>query len=261
MEVSLKSFQMLFVAATTLSALSSVTLLTARAQSATAPVPAAPDNPGTITGFRPVQGELLDKFDTKAAKAGDVLVLRTTGEAATADGVVIPKGSKLVGHVTDVQPQGQGTDNARVTLQFDQAQLKGGQNLPIRSVIQSVAPRNEPAGKGGVSAQAVAPSLAASPRADSASSGRSGPSSVENSLAGTESQNKKLPEAGTIVAENGSVTIRATAIPGILLASNSSGQPFPGASGALLGARQDVHLGGGTVMVLEVSEAKGSAKR
>jgi hypothetical protein len=63
------------------------------------------------------------------------------------------------------------------------------------------------------------------------------------------------PVAGTVVAKNGNIAIRTTAIPGIFLAGNVNGQPFSNAAGALLGAKQDVHLEGGTVMVLAIAAA------
>ena len=43
-----------------------------------------------------MSGELQDKLDSKTAKVGDSVVVKT------ADGTEIPKGTKLVGRVTDV---------------------------------------------------------------------------------------------------------------------------------------------------------------
>jgi hypothetical protein len=60
---------------------------------------------------------------------------------------------------------------------------------------------------------------------------------------------------GTVVAKNGNVAIRTTAIPGVLLAANLNGQPFSNASGALLSSQQNVHLDGGTVLTLAIATA------
>ena len=60
---------------------------------------------------------------------------------------------------------------------------------------------------------------------------------------------------GSIVARNGNVAIRTTSVPGILLANDIHGLPFSNASGMLLGARRDVHLDGGTRLVLAVAMA------
>jgi hypothetical protein len=57
------------------------------------------------------------------------------------------------------------------------------------------------------------------------------------------------------VARNGNVAIRTTAIPGVLLANGINGLPFSNASGLLLGARRDIHLDEGTLMVVAVAGA------
>ena len=112
---------------------------TAPAQPLKDPTPAAAPVPSTAGApeasneqLRPVTGELEKKIDTKNAKAGDPVIVKTTEPATTADGIVIPKGSRIVGHVTNVQAHSKTTPNARLTIQFDQAEIKGGQTLPIR---------------------------------------------------------------------------------------------------------------------------------
>ena len=90
--------------------------------------------------LRPVTGQLEKKLDSKNAKPGDPVIVKTTENADIANGVVIPKGSRIVGHVATVQPHSKDHENAQLTLQFDQAQLKGGQTLPIETVLENVAP-------------------------------------------------------------------------------------------------------------------------
>src|SRR5947209_8258334 len=82
-----------------------------------------------------------------------------------------PQRSEIKGHIIDVAPKGQGGENGRVTIQFDQAQLKGGQSLAIRSVIQSIAPpgtSTEPGAAGGPAAGTAGSGMAASSAAGSA---------------------------------------------------------------------------------------------
>jgi hypothetical protein len=64
-------------------------------------------------------------------------------------------------------------------------------------------------------------------------------------------------ETGAVVARQGNVDIKTTAIPGVLLAVAANGQPFSNASGALLGAKQNVRLDGGTRVELAVADAGG----
>lgn len=94
----------------------------------------------SAANLQPVNGELLGKLDSKSAKIGQQVVVKTTQAFRTADGVVLPKGTHLIGHVTSVRPHRSRKDDGDLGLEFDRALLKGGRTVPIHSVIQSVAP-------------------------------------------------------------------------------------------------------------------------
>ncbi len=204
--------------------------------------------------LRPITGELVDKLDSKSAKAGDAVVVKTTEQATTASGVEIPKGSKITGHVVDVAPKGQGGDNSRLTIQFDQAEIRGGQNLPIRSVIQSIAPAGTTAVPEAAGGPPATTSSSGGAVTGSPSTGSSAATSPSQPAAGGAEQGG-APAPGTVVATKGNLAIRTTSIPGVLLIGNVTGQPFSNAAGAILGAKQDVHLDGGTVMVVAIVAA------
>lgn len=228
-----------------------------------------------------ITGELQDKLDSKSAKQGDSVVLKTREDVKTPDGTAIPKGSKLVGHVTNVQPRGEGKENSQITLQFDRAEVKGGPSLPIESVLESVAPSAGDStmdNNNGVSPMQQAPGSASAPstapNASNAPNGGSTPGMTSNNGTSQNTQNdhpglaaaptaqtpnqnaaNNMPAPGSIVARSGNVAIRTTSIPGVLVANNISGQPFSNASGMLLGARRDIKLDGGTQMVVGVAAA------
>jgi hypothetical protein len=225
----------------------------------------------------PVKGELVGKLDSTSAKTGDSVVVKTRDDVKTADGTDIPKGSKLVGHVTGVQARGEGKENAQIAIKFDHAELKSGQSLPIESVIESVGSMEsdsaQNSGGGSFAPPSGSSSLPGSGAGNSPSNGNMNGSN-NNSAAnaprpnetpggstqsGTASANGNAPAPGSIVAKSGNVAIRMTSIPGILLANNISGQPFSNASGMLLGARRDIKLDGGTKVVLEVAMAPGGS--
>lgn len=223
-----------------------------------------------------ITGELQDKLDSKSAKQGDSVVLKTKEDVQIPDGTNIPKGSRLVGHVTNVLPRGDGKENSQITLQFDRAELKGGTSLPIESVLESVSPS---AGEttlennnNGMMPTQPTPGAQGAPGTGSMNGGaqstaNSNPAnrSTANDQPGlasgpstqTPAQNagNLMPAPGSIVARNGNVAIRTTSIPGLLLANNINGQPFSNASGMLLGARRDIKLDGGTQMVVAVAAA------
>ncbi|WP_162601624.1 hypothetical protein [Occallatibacter savannae] len=253
--------------------------------------PQAPGQPGAdavkspaADALKPVSAELVDKLDSKSAKQGDSVVVKTDENLQISQGTEIPRGSKLIGRITNVQPRSDGHENAQIAIQFDRAELKGGQTLPIESVIQSVAPAvgaegmsgtsNPPQTYGDASSSAAVPtgSMGSAPGAASgavanSSSGTSSTGTMNQNTAnagngsnatmqpGSAQQSASPAAPGTLVARNGNVAIRTTSVPGVLLANDIHGLPFSNASGLLLGARRDVHLDGGTRMVLGVAMA------
>ncbi len=87
-----------------------------------------------------VSGELEGKLDSKAARVGDRVVLKTTEKVQTSDGTVIPRASRLVGHVIQVQAQDNEHAIAQMGILFDRAELKGGQSVAIYTLIRGVRP-------------------------------------------------------------------------------------------------------------------------
>lgn len=87
-----------------------------------------------------VSGELEGKLNSKTAKAGDRVVLRTTNKVKTADGAVIPRGSRLIGRVTEVQAHDKEHGDGRIGIVFERAELKNGQSFAIHSLIRGIGP-------------------------------------------------------------------------------------------------------------------------
>jgi hypothetical protein len=230
-------------------------------QATPAVVPATP-----AVAMRPVNAELVSKLDSKTAKTGDEVVVQTKSSVKTADGTEIPKGSKLLGHIVAVQASA-GGQNSQMALQFDHAELKGGQSVAIHSEIQSIAPAG---GESPSSASAAAPPAGGSASPNSPNGGMGGGGGTgaaaapgytpgyTPSASGASAAGNGEPAAGTVVARNGKIAIRTTSVPGVLLANNAPGEQDPRmaqASGILLGAKKDVQLDGGTQMVLGVAAA------
>jgi hypothetical protein len=71
---------------------------------------------------------------------GDRVVLKTTEKVQTSDGTVIPRGTRLVGHVTEVQAYDQQHGPARIAIAFDHAELKNGQSIAVHTLIRRVSP-------------------------------------------------------------------------------------------------------------------------
>ena len=83
--------------------------------------------------------ELSSPVDSKKCKPGDAVNGKTT-EAVKAEGkTVIPKGSKLVGHVTQASARAKGEAESSLGIVFDKAILKNGEEIPLNVGIQALA--------------------------------------------------------------------------------------------------------------------------
>ncbi len=81
--------------------------------------------------------QLENTLDARHAKAGDRVVMKTT-QAIMQDGqVVVPKGSRLIGHVTDVQQRTKSDNESVIGIAFDRLQ-NGSMNVPIAATIVSI---------------------------------------------------------------------------------------------------------------------------
>lgn len=249
----------------------------------------------STANLQPVNGELLGKLDSKSAKVGQQVVVKTTQAFRTADGVVLPKGTHLIGHVTSVRPHRSRSDNGDLGLEFDHALLKGGRTIPIHSVIQSVAPpasalalasagnddlfADSPMGGGMIGGGAMGGgglvggrgiggggALAGGAGALASAPSRAvNTSAVGNGSGFTSAGRNTLGGAGNLGSNiNGSANnLRGTAAGDGLMAAHATAIPgvmLAGdatgmASGTLTAARKNVHLDSGTQMVLGIAAA------
>src|SRR5713101_5637359 len=94
---------------------------------------------GSLATGSAFNAALSSPIDSKKCKPGDEVTARTT-EAAKSEGkTVIPKGSKLVGHVTQASARAKGESESTLGIMFDKAILKNGQEIPLNAGIQAIA--------------------------------------------------------------------------------------------------------------------------
>jgi hypothetical protein len=86
-----------------------------------------------------INAELSAPIDSKKAKPGDPVAARTTEPTKSNGKTVIPKGSKLVGHVTQASARAKGDSESALGIVFDKAILKNGQEVPLNVAIQALA--------------------------------------------------------------------------------------------------------------------------
>ena len=106
---------------------------------ASAGTSASTNDTGSVAAGTALNAELSQSVDSKKAKAGDPITARTT-EAIKRDGqVVIPKGTKLIGHVTRASAKSKGDADSALAVQFDRAILKDGREMPLQATVQALA--------------------------------------------------------------------------------------------------------------------------
>jgi hypothetical protein len=81
--------------------------------------------------------QLENTLDAQHAKAGDRVVMKTTQALRQNGEVVVPKGSRLIGHVTDVQRRTKSDNESVIGIAFDRLQ-NGSMNVPITAAIMSI---------------------------------------------------------------------------------------------------------------------------
>ena len=95
----------------------------------------------SIAGGTAINAELDTSIDSKKAKSGEPVMAHTTEAMKAADNrEIMPKGTKLMGHVTQAESRSNGGTETKVAVQFDKAKLKDGQEVPLANfTIQALA--------------------------------------------------------------------------------------------------------------------------
>lgn len=82
-------------------------------------------------------GELQSTIDVRHAKVGDQVILKTTQAIRSEGRTVVGKGSRLVGHVTEVVQKSKGNGESRIGILFDRLE-QGSLQMPIAATISSI---------------------------------------------------------------------------------------------------------------------------
>lgn len=237
---------------------------------------------GSLAEGSTLNAVLSRPVDSRHSKPGDQVMATTTDNVKSGGRVVIPKHSRLIGHVSQSSAKANGDANSSLGIVFDKAILKGGQEVPVHAVVQALAasqaslmtaqsapemepmaPMGAPAGpSGAVARPAGAGGLvgSASGAATGAVSGVAGGAGQTLGTTASAAGNVAGQVAGTATRTGASAMTDSS---GRLLASSSGVTGLPGlalqsaASSATQGSLvtsggKNVHLDSGTQMVLRV---------
>jgi hypothetical protein len=82
-------------------------------------------------------GQLQNTIDVRQAKVGDRVIVKTTQAVKSGGQTVVGKGSRLVGHVTEVVQRSKGNGESRIGILFDRLE-QGSLQTSIAATITSV---------------------------------------------------------------------------------------------------------------------------
>jgi hypothetical protein len=224
---------------------------------------------------------LVTPLDAKHNKPGDPVVAKTTQDVKQNGQVVLKKGSRLDGHVTQAQARSSGSAQSSLGVLFDSVTPKKGQPMPMNLSVQALAASATQTSASIADDQAIAGSAGqaglaggAMPAGGGAARGGGGAlggvggtvGAVTNTAAGA------TGNVGQSVNGTAGATARTVASAGSGAGLNSAGQLMSNSSGvvglqglsltsAVSNATQgsvvnstsrNVHLDSGTQMVLQV---------
>ena len=220
---------------------------------------------GQLQAGSTVQAELTKPVDARKNKPGDEIVAKTTQDVKSNGQTVLPKGSKIVGHITEVQAREKGQQESHMAIAFEHVILKNGTQVPMALTLQAI---------GSSQASAAAPmddsAMAGSTIANENTSGMataSGSGATRGALGGvTSATGHVVNTAGS--ATRGTLNTATSAGAGVAggLTSNSRGVVgFPGmtlssatasstnAGSVISSNTSNVHLDSGTQMILRAN--------
>jgi hypothetical protein len=104
--------------------------------SASAPAQAAPAAAAIGHGAFPVK--LTKTLDSSKLKEGDPVEAETAGSFKLPDGTLVPKGSKMTGHVISAKARSKGDSQSQLAVAFDRLNVVNGKQLPLKGTVQAL---------------------------------------------------------------------------------------------------------------------------
>jgi hypothetical protein len=84
--------------------------------------------------------QLSKSLDSRKLTAGNSIEAKVTADLRW-NGTVIPRGSKVIGHITEASSRAKGDPASALGMVFDRIALKDGTELPLKANIQAVGPQ------------------------------------------------------------------------------------------------------------------------
>jgi hypothetical protein len=244
-----------------LALLFAVATLCAAGVAAQAPAPSVTtSSEASLAGGTAINAVLNSSIDAKKAKPGAQITAHTIDTVKSLDGrTILPKGTNLVGHVTQASVRSKDQGESMLAIQFDKAVLKDGQEVPLHNaVLQAVAA--PPQGSSNFSASdtdRLGTTGAGAPSNNPSMSGSRGarPDGIPNTQPYPNDSPNGTPSGESNAA--GPLPANARGVygyDGLRMSTNGNGEGT-----VLTSNKKNVHLDGGTRLLLTVQPQSASA--
>lgn len=122
-----------------LAALACAQVSTEPAANSPAPAATAPTSADAPPSGAILSVELSKSLDAKKAKANDRVEAKTATDLLAHGHIVVPRNTKIVGHVTDAKAHSKASPDSMIGITFDRMLLKGGREVLLQMVVQAIA--------------------------------------------------------------------------------------------------------------------------
>jgi len=96
-----------------------------------------------VTRFAPntvIPVELSKSLDAKKVKVGQPFEAKSTMDMLSEGKVILPRETKIIGHVTSVNAHSKESPDSSIGIAFDHAVMKDGHELPLSAAVQAIGP-------------------------------------------------------------------------------------------------------------------------
>ena len=220
---------------------------------ASLPVRAQTAEPGPLPVGSTLRVTLEKPLDARKNKPGDLVIAKASEKGMSNGHEVLPRGTKIMGHLTRVKAHTKKEPGSVLAIVFDRGILKGNRDLPLRFIIQAIAPDQA----------TTIPNMSMTPATAAGSGGGMGPvvgpitsGPVPDPNAGTpgrvESPESPVQSPVDNLSSGGELTPGCRGVlrmPGLALAAQD-----PSLGSIIVSRNQNIQLDIGTQMMLRVPE-------
>src|SRR5919201_5975972 len=95
--------------------------------------------PNQIAAGTVIPAELSKSVDAKKSKQGDKVEAKVTMDMLSHGQIVIPRNTKIIGHIANTKPHSKDSPDSKVEIAFDRLLMKDGREIPFQASIQALS--------------------------------------------------------------------------------------------------------------------------